>query len=42
VSRLADDDVVVRGDAERLRDRDDLLRHLHVNARRWVTESVIM
>ena len=31
---LADDDVVVHGDAERARHRNDLLRHLDVGARR--------
>src|SRR5215475_5921645 len=31
---LADDDVVVHGDAERLRHLDDRLRHLDVGARR--------
>jgi hypothetical protein len=31
---LADDDVVVHGDAERLRHVDDRLRHLDVGARR--------
>jgi hypothetical protein len=31
---LADDDVVVDGDAERLRHLDDRLRHLDVGARR--------
>jgi hypothetical protein len=34
MSVLADDDVVVHGDAERLCHRDDLLRHLDVGARR--------
>jgi hypothetical protein len=31
---LADDEVVVHGDAERARDLDDRLRHLDVGARR--------
>lgn len=31
---FADDDVVMHGDAERLCDRDDLLRHLHIGVRR--------
>ena len=31
---LADDDVVVHGNAERLRRRNDLLRHLNIGARR--------
>jgi len=31
---LADDDVVVHRNTERLRHRDDLLRHLDVGARR--------
>ena len=31
---LADDDVVVHGNAERACHRDDLLRHLDVGARR--------
>ena len=31
---LADDDVVVHGNAERLRHRDNLLRHLDIGARR--------
>ena len=31
---LADDDVIVHGNAERGRHRDDLLRHLNVGARR--------
>lgn len=34
VSPLADDDVIVRGNTERLRDGVDLLRHLDVRARR--------
>ena len=34
---LADDDVIVHGDAERLGDVDDGFRHLDVRARRsWV------
>jgi hypothetical protein len=34
VSVLADDDVIVHGNAERLRHRDYLLRHLDIGARR--------
>jgi hypothetical protein len=34
VAVLADDDVVVHGDAERARHRDDRLRHFDVGARR--------
>ena len=31
---LADDDVIVHRNAERVRHRDDLLRHLDIGARR--------
>jgi len=34
VAVLADDQVIVHGDAERARDLDDRLRHLDVGARR--------
>jgi len=34
VAVFADDDMVVHGNAERLRDLDDRLRHLDVGARR--------
>ena len=34
VPLLADDDVIVHGNAERLRHRDDLLRHLDIGVRR--------
>jgi hypothetical protein len=34
MSLLADDDVVVHGNAERLRHVDDLLGHLDISARR--------
>jgi hypothetical protein len=34
VSLLADDDVIVHRNAERLRHRDDLLRHLDIGVRR--------
>jgi hypothetical protein len=34
VSLLADDNVIVHGDTERLRHGDDLLRHLDVGVRR--------
>ena len=44
---LADDDVVVHGNAERARDRDDLLRHLHIGVRgrrvagRWLCRRAL-
>jgi hypothetical protein len=34
VPLLADDDVIVHGDAERRGYGDDLLRHLHIGVRR--------
>ena len=40
---LADDDVVVHGNAERFRHVDDGLRHLDVRAaRRWVSRRMIV
>ena len=43
VAFLADDDVVVHGNAERLRHVDDRLRHLDVGVRRrWVARGVIV
>jgi hypothetical protein len=40
---LADDDVIVHGDAERRRHRDDLLRHLHIGVRRrWIAGRMIV
>jgi len=43
VAFLADDDVIVHGDAERGRHRDDLLRHLDVRAGgSWVSRGMIV
>ena len=40
---LADDDVVVHGNAERARHLDDRLRHLDVGARgRWVARGMVV
>ena len=39
----ADDDVVVHGDAERLGDIDDRLRHVDIGARgRWIAARMIV
>ena len=43
MSLLANNDVVVHGDAERLCDFDDRLRHLDVRARRrWIATRMIV
>jgi len=43
VAFLADDDVIVHGNAERARHRDDLLRHLDVRAgRRRVAGGMVV
>jgi hypothetical protein len=43
VSLFADDDVVVRGNAERVRHGDNLPRHLDIGARGgWIAERVIV
>jgi hypothetical protein len=47
VALIAEDDVIARGNAERLCERDDLLRHLNVCARqsddgRTVTDGTRM
>jgi hypothetical protein len=43
VPLLADDDVIVHGNAERGRHRDDLLRHLDVGAgRSWIAGRMVV
>ena len=43
MSVLADDDVVVHGDAERACDVDDRLGHLNVGIRRgWIAGGVVV
>lgn len=43
VAILADDDVIVHGDAERLRYRDDAVRHVDVGARgRWIAGGMVV